>query len=166
MININSQLQNLKFQLKNTNTSFENMIILMENMKLNNPSSQIKNMGIQILNMGIQMLTIGSQIPDMSNDIDIYKQIQNISNQIKTFEMQMQKPISKQFINGIQTHNNMMNNKGMEIPKKKSIFFSTGFATKIDIDYNRNVNYFLKKLKSLSIMKKGVNFCLYIITKK
>ena len=144
MININPQLQNLRFQLKNIDTSFENMIILMENKQLNNPSSQIKDMGIQMLNMGIQMLNIGSQIPDMSNDINIYKQIQNISYQIKSFEMQMNKPIPMQFGIGIQMPNDMINNIGMEIPKQKEIFFSTGFAKKIAVDYDRNVDDIMK----------------------
>ena len=82
--------------------------------------------------------------------------------------MQMNKPIPMKFGMGIQMPNDMINNIGMEIPKQKEIFFSTGFAKKIAVDYDRNVDdiikLFLEEIKNLNFWKKGENLYLYIIT--
>ena len=168
MADLSTQLQNIKFQLKSADLSFDNMITLIQNNNLMNSSTQIKTIGIQMLNIGIQMFNIGLQIPNMNNDSNLFQQIQNISNQIKLIETQMNNNILMQMNNnminnmegmfgpnqfgnqmnnimGMNINNNIINFSGNNLKKQVTFQKTSGECKIMVFDYGTTVNDILRK---------------------
>ena len=109
MLNMNNQIQNIRFQLKNLDMQFENINMQMINMGFQNTISEIQNLGIQVINLGIQMINVGLEIPNAMKLPNLFFQIQNI-------ELQIQNTINK-----INIQNNIMNMNfpNMELQNKR-----------------------------------------------